>query len=89
MKDIKIHARQLEDKAGLYKTLKEQLDHKEFYGNNLDALWDVLTSIHDLTSIELIDTPVLIERLGPFGQTLIKVIEEACQNNKYLSFKCN
>jgi predicted metal-dependent phosphoesterase TrpH len=33
------------DREGIYAVLREKMDWKDWYGSNLDALWDVLTGL--------------------------------------------
>ena len=40
---IVLDGRRMEDRAGLHAELKQKLSLPEYYGNNLDALHDVLT----------------------------------------------
>lgn len=33
------------DKAGLYRELRQKMGWEDWYGENLDALWDILTGL--------------------------------------------
>lgn len=43
MKKVIIDGKNLKDKKSLHLILKEKLNLPEYYGENLDALWDCLT----------------------------------------------
>lgn len=50
MKDITVNCAGLEDKAQLHEVLAQALEFPDWYGRNLDALYDCLT---DLDSVHL------------------------------------
>lgn len=56
MKEITIDCAGLEDSRALHKALAEKLGFPDWYGNNLDALHDMLTSIAENTSLTLVNT---------------------------------
>ena len=41
--EIVIEGSEIESREQFHELLKERLDFPEYYGKNLDALWDVLT----------------------------------------------
>ncbi len=43
MQEVRLDGRNLPDRAALHAALKAALDFPGFYGNNLDALWDMIT----------------------------------------------
>lgn len=43
MKKIVVDGKDFENKEGLHDVLKDKLDLPDYYGENLDALWDCLT----------------------------------------------
>ena len=43
------------EKAMMHQYLKEKLEFPDYYGNNLDALYDMLTSLEEGTFIEIIN----------------------------------
>ncbi|MEC2182134.1 barstar family protein [Bacillus spizizenii] len=43
MKKIIINGKDFENKEVLHEALKDKLDFPDYYGKNLDALWDCLT----------------------------------------------
>ena len=51
MKRVELIASQLTDKEHLHDTLLKELELPEWYGRNLDALYDCLT---ELTGVELV-----------------------------------
>ncbi len=43
MRDVRLDGREMPDRAALHAALKTALDFPDHYGNNLDALWDMIT----------------------------------------------
>lgn len=55
MKEITIDCSGLENAGALHKVLAEKLEFPDWYGNNLDALHDMLTSIAEDTCLTLVN----------------------------------
>ena len=49
----------------LHRAFAETLGFPEYYGNNLDALHDCLTDIHDDVGVIAVDTELLRLNVGP------------------------
>jgi ribonuclease inhibitor len=54
------------------------------YGNNLDALWDCLSTDFSAKLIIIQNPEILIKNLSSYGKLIIKLFEEVAQENKYL-----
>lgn len=67
--------------------IKNKLGSKEYHGNNLDALWDILSTYNQPMRVRLINQDMLVENLGDYGESLIGVFEEAKKENKYIEFE--
>lgn len=61
--------------------LKEMLNFPDYYGKNLDALYDCLCEIGVETEI------ILINSNGVSSDLIDTFIDAACENN-FLKFKC-
>lgn len=66
--------------------IKYQLNAKEYYGNNLDALWDVLSTYSQRTEITLLNKDKLIGNMGDYGESIIKVFEDVAEENPNIIF---
>lgn len=53
MKNITINCAEIADKAAFHHALAKSLAFPEWYGNNLDALFDCLTDLEDETHLTL------------------------------------
>ena len=74
------------DRDSLHKAFKEELSLPDYYGNNLDALYDCLTSITEDTEVTLEDFPKLEDTLGNYAGILSRVLHDASAENEHLTF---
>ena len=75
------------DKVTLHKYLKEQCGFPEYYGNNLDALYDVLTDREEPLEIQLDHAQELKEVLCGYGEAFIETLEDAAASSKNQKFQ--
>lgn len=62
---------------GLHQYLKEAFDLPNYYGNNMDALWDCLSCCYDdSTTIELRNLDTLRKRMEQTTQTMLEVFQD-------------
>ena len=84
MENILLDITPYNEKISLHSYLKEQLTFPFYYGANLDALYDELSSIEQPTQITLVynDHPIIgHERYIP---RLVEVFRAAAQDNYHL-----
>ena len=79
MKQITLDGNILADAAQVHDYLKEVLNFPEYYGKNLDALYDCLTDINDT---ELIITAP--EEDGAVFQKILRIFKAADRANESL-----
>lgn len=80
-----IDAQDMQSKKALHLTLKEALNLPEYYGNNLDALWDCLMEIPPLELY--ICHPQALQALPDgYGAKLIALLELAQEERKDIIF---
>lgn len=76
MKHITLDGNLLADAAQVHDYLKEMLEFPEYYGKNLDALFDCLT---DLDNVEI--TITAPEEDGAIFQKVLRVFKAADREN--------
>lgn len=54
---------------------------------NLDALYSAVMSINENTEIKLQNADCLVDELGRYGLGLIKLLRDAEQESKYITFE--
>lgn len=82
-----IDGRNITDKHALHAYLKEQCKFPEYYGNNLDALYDVLTDREEPLEIHLEHAQELKEVLCGYGEAFIETLEDAAAGGKNFRFE--
>lgn len=57
----------------------------QWYGRNLDALWDMVSTLH--ADVLLTDCDAMLAALGDYGEKLIATLWEASEENPNFSFE--
>lgn len=87
MRTVQISGKRMLSIESTHRYLKRQLALPDYYGANLDALWDLLSTKSDPVEISLKHLAVLRHNLGDYGDKLIKVFEDAERTNPNLQFR--
>lgn len=87
MRHITLDGRKMQDKDTVHLYLKDVLHLDEYYGNNLDALWDALSTCHHPLEIHLIYREEMLDHLGSYGESIIKLFEDAAEENWRVVFR--
>ena len=53
----------------------------EWYGRNLDALFDCLTDLREPVTVRLVNREALEDRLGRRGRALVRLLRQAAAEN--------
>ncbi|MCY8452247.1 barstar family protein [Bacillus spizizenii] len=78
MKKIIINGKDFENKERIHDALKDKLDFPDYYGKNLDALWDCLTGWIELP-LTLVWRNFEFSKkfLGSYAENTLEVLQEA------------
>ena len=71
----------------LHDTISSSLDLPEWYGRNLDALYDCLTEIQEETEIWLLNEASLEKNLGSYLKSLLRVLHTVSQENPNVRYR--
>ncbi len=63
---------------------QKKLAFPDYYGNNLDALYDCLTDIYDKQTIMIPKEITSPRYLGNYGKQMLRVFEDAAKENPHL-----
>lgn len=76
---MKVHldGRLMTNKSALHDHLQERFCFPGYYGRNLDALYDLLTSLPEPTEVELHEKDILLHQLGTYGATFLVTLQQA------------
>jgi len=84
MKELIIDGQQMTSKNALYTHLDRVFAFPHYFGNNLDALWDVLSAKNEPTVIYFKHTEKLINQMDSYGEKLVQLFRQLEQeNNNY------
>lgn len=84
MNKIIVDGRLSKDKNEFHTHLKEVFSFPDYYGCNLDALYDCLLDISKETEIVLTYFDVLEENLGEYAVALFHTFKDAAEENDLL-----
>ena len=81
MEIIRLDGSKMTDRKATHAYLKRKLHLPEYYGNNLDALWDCLTTDFSGKMIILHGPQIVQKQLGDYGDSLVRLFKEAAAAN--------
>ncbi len=81
MMRVELNGKKMLSKELTHEYLKWKLKLPNYYGKNLDALWDILTSFDREIKIIFLNTDCAIESLGEYGESLVEVFQDAVEEN--------
>ena len=82
-RDYTIDCAMMPDRKSAHEYIAKTLEFPEYYGNNLDALFDCLTEMGECSI--LFTNLDCLEMLGDYSGALLAVFEEAEQANEDLN----
>ena len=87
MKTIELNLVPLRNRKALHNYLASKLDLPDYYGRNLDALYDCLTDLQEETAIGFIrwNTETEKEETARYLYTMQRVFREAEEENPHLA----
>lgn len=86
MKTIWLNGRKMTSIPTTHYYLKRKLGLPAYYGNNLDALWDVLSTSSEPVQVMLLFRSQMVQNLGRYGDALVQVFLEAAKVNPNFMF---
>lgn len=86
MKTIVLDGSRMTTIQGAHEELSRKLSLPAYYGRNLDALWDILSCIHDPISITMEHAPQMLNALDSYGASLLRVFFDAAAENPSVEF---
>ena len=72
---------EIHDREQLHDRLAQSLDFPEWYGKNLDALYDCLTDVREEVEIRLLHSRSFEGYMGKYVQALEKAVQAAAEMN--------
>ncbi len=82
---IVIDCRHFSTREAAHAYIADTLGFPEYYGSNLDALFDCLTELKNGTRVALLNSGLAKEQLGEYGKKLLRVFDAAAGENPGIS----
>ena len=79
MKAYVLYGARMTDRAAAHAHLRQALDLPDYYGENLDALYDCLTELGPEAQITLVGSEALLEQLGDYGKKLLATLRDGAE----------
>ena len=76
-----LDGRSVTGREDLHHQMETVLNFPEWYGGNLDALYDCLTELMEEVDIRILHMDALKSTLGNYADKLLQVLEDAAQIN--------
>ncbi len=76
---IFLDCRRLTERRSAHEYLEEVMNFPEYYGRNLDALYDCLLEVRECDIVLQYEKEACLE--GTYGERIIEVLEEAAFEN--------
>ena len=84
MKIVILDAKKILEKEKMHEYFAKKFDLPEYYGRNLDALFDCLCEINEPTLIKLKNEDTL---QGDTKESLIRLFHDVCNENELVKFE--
>ena len=84
---IRLDGISMTDRETTHRYLKFKFYFPSYYGNNLDALYDLLTEIGEPTKIIIYHVDALKQNQQEYGRSLLRVFREAEETNPMLTVR--
>ena len=81
---VELNGLEMTDRQRTHEYLAGQLQFPDYYGKNLDALYDLLTERKESLEVRFFHSQEMKEQLGAYGSALLQTMQEAENDN--LSF---
>lgn len=85
MKTYKLDISELHTKEAFHLAVGKMMSLPDYYGKNLDALFDCLTGLSEPSQIVLDHSSALEENLGDYGTRIRRMLAAAAKENPRLT----
>lgn len=89
MKKIRLNGAEMLDKVSTHAYLKRKLVLPDHYGENLDALWDCLSTDFSAKKIMIDHPESIVKNMGAYGESLLALFHDIAAENQRIEVKLN
>lgn len=86
MKIVELDGSKMDSIQNTHIHLKESMELPEYYGENLDAMYDVMSDIRENTFVFVLNSQQMRASLGDYSARMERVWGDLEHSNKHLSF---
>lgn len=79
---IVLDGEEITDREHLHKIFRDALKLEDFYGCNLDALYDVLSTYSERIEISIYNLETLFYKMPFYGERIIEMLKVAAEENE-------
>lgn len=79
---VTLDGEEIADKEQLHKIFRDKLELPDYYGENLDALYDVLSTYSDTVEITILNDEKLCSNIPYYGERLLSMLHIAAEENE-------
>ena len=84
MRKLEVDARLFTSKQELHSAMRAALGQENYWGSNLDALYDCLTMIFEPTRLVIKNWSYAVHYLGEYAERLWRLLDDAAEENPFL-----
>ncbi len=81
MRKVILDGKQMINKKATHQHIKTKLKMPEYYGENLDALWDIMSTYDQAIEICFINTNNVIGKMGDYGKLILQIFQDIEKEN--------
>lgn len=81
---VVLNGENIKSREELHTFLAEAFHFPEWYGKNLDALYDCLGDLQENVELCVLEDKKLVEHLGNYGKAFFKVLRDVAKENDHL-----
>lgn len=87
MKTITLDGKKMTSRTAAHHYIQCRLNLPAYYGGNLDALWDLLSTQSEPVHIRLVHQRAAQTQLGSYAGSLVRVFSDAARENPRICFE--
>ena len=87
MRYVELDGTQMTTIQSCHEHIARSMYFPSYYGKNLDALWDMLSTIHEDTHITLSSSVLMLNALDAYGTKILQTFYEADAENDHIIFE--
>lgn len=85
MRTLSVNAREFGSRLEMHAALRNALGGENYWGSNLDALHDCLTSVSEPTVLRIVNWSYAARHLGEYADRLWHVLSDSTDENPNLN----